>query len=91
MPILINVSGADMLIRNASEPIKEKYVPSLLSGDLFIGIGVSEPDAGSDVAAARTRAVRDGDDWIINGEKLGSQMVSIWISSYVPAKPLRAN
>ncbi len=74
LPILINVSGADMLIRNASEPIKEKYVPSLLSGDLFIGIGVSEPDAGSDVAAARTRAVRDGDDWIINGEKT-------WISN----------
>jgi len=74
LPILINVSGADMLIRNASDSVKEKYVPGLLSGEVFISMGISEPDVGSDVAAAKTRAVRDGDYWVINGEKT-------WISN----------
>jgi alkylation response protein AidB-like acyl-CoA dehydrogenase len=44
------------------------------NGDKFIAVGISEPDVGSDVAAVKTRAVRDGDDWIINGEKT-------WISN----------
>ena len=44
-------------------------VPSL-SGDLVGGLGVTEPDAGSDVAGIKTRAVRDGDNWVINGSKL---------------------
>lgn len=74
LPLLINVSGADMLIRNAPEPLKQKYVPGLLSGDLIVGMGISEPDVGSDVAAAKTRAVRDGDHWVISGEKT-------WISN----------
>ncbi|HBO3145816.1 MULTISPECIES: acyl-CoA dehydrogenase family protein [Pseudomonadaceae] len=74
MPILINVCAADLLINHAPGHIQEKYLPGLLSGEMFAGIGISEPDVGSDVAAAKTRAVRDGDHWIINGEKT-------WISS----------
>lgn len=74
LPILINVSGADMLIRNASDSVKDKYVPGILSGEIIVSMGISEPDVGSDVAAAKTRAVRDGDHWVINGEKT-------WISN----------
>ncbi|MDZ4190632.1 MAG: acyl-CoA dehydrogenase family protein [Pseudomonas sp.] len=74
MPILINVCAADLLINHAPGHIQEKYLPGLLSGEMFAGIGISEPDVGSDVAAAKTRAVRDGDHWVINGEKT-------WISS----------
>ena len=74
IPIVINVVGADMLISNAPEHIKDAYVPGLLAGEKFIAMGISEPDVGSDVAAAKTRAVRDGDDWVINGEKT-------WISN----------
>ena len=74
MPALINVVGADLLINNAPEHIRDEYVPGLLSGEKFIAVGISEPDVGSDVAAVKTRAVRDGNDWVLNGEKT-------WISN----------
>ncbi|MCB1256234.1 MAG: acyl-CoA dehydrogenase family protein [Microthrixaceae bacterium] len=50
--------------------LKEKYLRPAIAGDMVTAIGVSEPDAGSDVAAIRTRAVRDGEEWVINGSKL---------------------
>ena len=74
IPLVINTVGADLLISAAPEHIKQEYVPGILAGEKFISMGISEPDVGSDVAAAKTRAVRDGDDWVINGEKT-------WISN----------
>jgi alkylation response protein AidB-like acyl-CoA dehydrogenase len=49
---------------------KETVIPTLLSGEALCCLGYSEPDAGSDVAAAATRATRDGDEWVIEGEKV---------------------
>jgi len=49
---------------------KKKYLGRLVEEPLFAAYGVTEPGAGSDVAAARTTAVRKGDDWVINGEKM---------------------
>lgn len=51
---------------------KERYLPGLLSGDALIGLGMSEPGAGSEVTALRTSAVADGDDFILNGTKVFS-------------------
>jgi alkylation response protein AidB-like acyl-CoA dehydrogenase len=45
-------------------------VPGMLGGDYLVALGLSEPDSGSDLAAARTSAVRDGDEWQINGQKI---------------------
>jgi len=73
-PILINTVIADLLVSSAPDAIKEKYLPGLLAGELFGSLGISEPDVGSDVAAVKTKAVRDGDDWIVSGEKT-------WISN----------
>jgi alkylation response protein AidB-like acyl-CoA dehydrogenase len=56
--------------RGGSHELKSKYVQAAAEGRLIGALGVSEPDAGSDVAALRTRAVRDGDDYVINGSKL---------------------
>ena len=56
--------------RGGSDELKEKYVRAAAEGRLIGALGVSEPDAGSDVAALKTRAVRDGDDYVINGSKL---------------------
>lgn len=49
---------------------QEKYIPSFLKGDQRFAISISEPGAGSDAAAASTKAVRDGDHWVINGAKM---------------------
>jgi alkylation response protein AidB-like acyl-CoA dehydrogenase len=54
---------------------KKKYLPEILRGEAIYGMWYSEPDSGSDLASMRTRAVLDGDEWVINGQK-------IWTTSY---------
>src|SRR3954453_19092709 len=58
------------LYRFGSEELKQAYLAPAIRGEMVTAIAVTEPDAGSDVAGLRTRAVRDGDEWIINGSKL---------------------
>lgn len=53
-----------------SEELKQKYLVPAIKGEMVASICVTEPDAGSDVANLRTRAVRDGDEWVINGSKI---------------------
>lgn len=53
-----------------SAELKERYLVPALRGDMVAAIAVSEPDAGSDVAGIKTRAVRDGDEWVVNGAKM---------------------
>jgi acyl-CoA dehydrogenase len=57
------------LIHSGNAEQLERYLPGILEGTCITSIGVSEPDAGSDVAGIRTTAVRDGDGWRINGTK----------------------
>ena len=49
---------------------KRLVIPQALRGEIIMVLGFTEPESGSDVAAAHTRAVRDGDQWIINGQKM---------------------
>ncbi len=56
--------------RFGSEEQKQKWLPAFVSGELYTAIGVTEPDAGSDVASLRTSARRDGNGWRINGTKM---------------------
>jgi len=53
-----------------SSELKARYLAPAMRGEMVASIAVTEPDAGSDVAAIRTRAVRDGDEWVINGSKM---------------------
>ncbi len=53
-----------------TEEQKSKYLPELLTGDAIGSFAFTEPDTGSDAKAIRTTAVRDGDEWVINGEKI---------------------
>lgn len=73
VPMAISVQtdmATPALHRFGSPELKERYLKPALRGDLIASIAVTEPDAGSDVAGIRTHAVRDGDDWVINGTKL---------------------
>src|ERR1700744_1886185 len=56
--------------RKGSEEQKRHWLPKLLKGEIKMSISMSEPDAGSDVGAIRTTAVRDGDHYVLNGQKL---------------------
>jgi len=52
-----------------SEALKQRLLPKCISGETILGIAMTEPNAGSDLAGIRSRATRDGDDWILNGSK----------------------
>jgi alkylation response protein AidB-like acyl-CoA dehydrogenase len=67
--LLISKLGMLPVINFGSEEIKQRYLPRIAAGESQASYCLSEADAGSDVAAMTTRAVRDGDDWIINGSK----------------------
>jgi len=73
IPMAISVQtgmSTPSLHRFGSEELKQKYLVPAIKGDVVTSIAVTEPDAGSDVASIRTRAARDGDEWVINGTKL---------------------
>jgi alkylation response protein AidB-like acyl-CoA dehydrogenase len=60
------------------------FLPRIAAGELHFSIGYSEPDAGTDLAALRTRAVRDGDDYVINGQKMWTSLIThadyVWLA-----------
>ena len=61
---------AETLIEFASEDLKREVLPSISGGEANCSLGYTEPGSGSDVANAQTRAIRDGDEWVINGQKM---------------------
>ena len=70
----MQVGPALTLLRFGSEELKKRWIPPLIRGESVGCFAITEPDAGSDVAAMRTTAVRDGDSYALNGSK-------IWISN----------
>jgi len=65
----VNKLGSMPVILAGSEDLQKKYLTKLASGEGGFSYCLSEPDAGSDAAAMKTRAVRDGDDWVLDGVK----------------------
>jgi alkylation response protein AidB-like acyl-CoA dehydrogenase len=68
------IQAASWMIYGTPEQ-QARYLPEILRGEVVYGMWYSEPNSGSDLASLRTRAVRDGDGWVINGEK-------IWTTTY---------
>ncbi len=65
----VNKLGSMPLILDGSAELKKKYLTRLAAGDAMFSYCLSEPDAGSDAGAMKTKAVREGDDWVLNGVK----------------------
>ncbi len=75
MAIAVQASmSTPALAKFGTDELKRTYLAPAMTGEMVTAVAVSEPDAGSDVAGIKTRAVRDGDDWVINGRKM-------WITS----------
>jgi len=68
--IITATFGSELLRLFGTEEQKQKYLPPLVSGEAIMGCAITEPDAGSDVTGAITSAVRDGNEWVINGSKM---------------------
>jgi 3-oxocholest-4-en-26-oyl-CoA dehydrogenase alpha subunit len=69
-PDLTVTSVAPMIMRHGTEQNKREFLPAIARGEMICAVGYSEPDAGTDLASLRTRAVRDGNEWVINGSKI---------------------
>ena len=68
--VITSTFGSELLGLFGTEEQKQTYLPPLVGGEAIIGTAITEPDAGSDVTGAITTAVRDGDEWVINGSKM---------------------
>ena len=81
--LTINTVGPTIM-RFGSAEQKEFYLPKIAAGELHFSIGYSEPGAGTDLAALRTRAVRDGDEYVISGQKMWTSLISyadyVWLA-----------
>lgn len=62
--------GGPHLLREASQELRDAVMPRVYSGHVRMCLGYTEPEGGSDIATCKTRAIRDGEDWIVNGSKM---------------------
>jgi acyl-CoA dehydrogenase len=66
----LSIFGMNPVLKHGSEEMRTKYLPRVANGDLHVAFGVTEPDSGTDTSAIRTFAVRDGDHYVVRGQKV---------------------
>jgi len=85
IPALTINAVAQTIMAFGTEEQKQFFLPRILRGELHFAVGYTEPNAGTDLAALQTRAVRDGDDWVINGQKIYTSLAAyadyIWLAA----------
>ncbi len=85
LPFLTINSVGPTIMRYGSDEQKNEFLPRILRGDVHFAIGYSEPSAGTDLASLTTRAVRDGDSYVINGSKVFTSLAEfsdyIWLAA----------
>src|SRR5262249_30003642 len=81
--LTINTVGPTIMRFGTAEQ-KAHYLPRIAAGEIHFSIGYSEPSAGTDLAALRTRAVRDGDEYVVNGQKMWTSLIQyadyVWLA-----------
>jgi len=83
---MLTINTVGPTIQNfGSEELKDEFLPQILRGELFFAIGYTEPGAGTDLAALQTKAVKDGDEYVINGQKIFTSLASdadyVWLAA----------
>ena len=66
----LSIFGMHPVVLHGTEEMRQRFLPAVVDGTLHVAFGVTEPDAGTDTTKITTRAVRDGDDYVINGRKV---------------------
>ena len=77
VPMLSINSVAPTIMQFGTEAMKKDLLPKILAGEIQFAIGYTEPGSGTDLASLRTKAVRDGDEWVINGQKVFTSIAEI--------------
>ncbi|MSO38027.1 MAG: acyl-CoA dehydrogenase [Acidimicrobiia bacterium] len=84
VPMLTINSVAPTIMRYGTQEQKDFFLPKILAGEIHFAIGYTESDAGTDLASLKTRAVRDGDEYVINGQKVFTSLASdadyVWLA-----------
>jgi alkylation response protein AidB-like acyl-CoA dehydrogenase len=90
--LTINTVGPTIM-RYGTPEQKERFLPRIAAGELHFSIGYSEPEAGTDLASLRTRAVRDGDEYVINGQKMWTSLIQyadyVWLACRTDPEAIR--
>jgi alkylation response protein AidB-like acyl-CoA dehydrogenase len=85
LPFLTINTVGPTIMKHGSESQKAEFLPRILRGEVHFAIGYSEPSAGTDLAALRTRAVRDGDSYVVNGSKVFTSLADyadyVWLAA----------